>query len=55
MFSKNRVLSAFPDRQVGDYEYDIDWSPEEKALFVRSCGAEMAEWGYALDPVLPTE
>jgi len=48
LFRSKRVNTAFPDRPPGDYDYQVDWSDDQKALFVATCGEEMAAWGYAL-------
>jgi hypothetical protein len=48
LFRSRRVNTAFPDRPPGDYRYEVDWSDKQKALFVKTCGPEMARWGYAI-------
>jgi hypothetical protein len=49
LFRSKRVLSTFPDRPPGDYQYQIDWSPAQQAYFVSTCGEEMKAWGYEVD------
>jgi len=49
LFRSKRVLSTFPDKPPGDYQYQIDWSPTQKAYFVDVCGAEMKAWDYNVD------
>jgi hypothetical protein len=44
-----RVLSAFPDKQPGEYRYVIDWSPEQKDYFVEMCQEEMRIWGFEVN------
>ncbi len=48
MLSK-RVLSSFPDKKPGDYTYRIQWTEEQKAFFIETCGEEMEAWGYPID------
>ncbi len=49
LFGSMRANTSFPDRSVGDYAYEIDWSDEQKAFFAATCGAEMKAWGYEID------
>lgn len=49
LFQSKRVLSSFPDRPPGDYCYQIDWSPVQKAYFISTCKEEMETWGYDID------
>ena len=49
LFRSKRVLSTFPDKPPGDYQYQIDWSPAQGAYFVSTCGEEMEAWGYEID------
>jgi len=44
-----RVLSAFADKRPGDYNYHIEWSPQQKEFFIETCGSEMGAWGYEID------
>jgi hypothetical protein len=45
----NRENSAFPDRLPRDYQYQVDWSDEQKEHFVDVCGEEMKAWGYSIN------
>jgi hypothetical protein len=49
LFRSKRVLSAFPDKSPGDYEYEINWSAAQQAHFIETCGEEMEVWGYEID------
>ncbi|MDY7078946.1 MAG: sulfotransferase [Chloroflexota bacterium] len=49
LFCSNRVLSSFPDKNPGDYHYQIDWRPEQKAHFIEMCQEEMEIWGYEIN------
>lgn len=49
LLASQRVLSAFPDKRPGDYNYDIDWNPQQKAFFIETCGPEMEAWGYEIN------
>ncbi len=44
-----RVLSSFPGKRPGDYTYSVQWTDEQKAFFIETCGAEMEAWGYPID------
>lgn len=48
LFAAQRVQTSFPHRAPGDYDYVIDWAPEEEAYFTETCGSEMAAWNYPL-------
>jgi hypothetical protein len=49
LLASQRVLSAFPDKRPGDYNYRIDWGPQQKEFFIKMCGPEMEAWGYDID------
>ena len=49
LFTTKRVLSTFPDRPPEDYEYVIDWRPDQEAFFADVCPTEMEAWGYEMD------
>ena len=49
VFKSTRENTAFPDRQVGDFIFAVDWPDEQKQTLVDICGPEMAVWGYPLD------
>lgn len=49
LLRSKRVLSSFPDKDPGDYRYEIDWTPAQRAYFVKTCGPEMEAWGYEID------
>lgn len=48
LFRSQRVNTAFPDKAPRDYDYEIDWSDEQKAFFIETCGEEMEIWGYSV-------
>ena len=48
LFQSKRVLSAFPDKLVGDYDYQIDWTNAQKTFFSKTCAEEMKIWGYPI-------
>jgi len=49
VFCSRRENSAFPDKQPGDYEYQIEWNEEQKAFLLNTCEEEMEAWGYPID------
>jgi len=49
VFQSRRENTAFPDREVGDFFYPVDWTGEQKRVLAEVCGEEMALWGYPLD------
>lgn len=49
LFRSKRVITSFPERPPGDYDYQIDWTPAQRAYFIETCSAEMAVWGYEVN------
>ena len=49
VFRARRENTAFPDREVDDFFYAVDWTDEQKAAVAEECRQEMAFWGYELD------
>ncbi|HEY76456.1 MAG TPA: sulfotransferase [Thermoflexia bacterium] len=49
VFKSRRENTAFPEKDVGDFFYPVDWTREQKQVLARICGPEMAVWGYPLN------
>ena len=49
VFKSQRVNTSFPDKDVGDFIYPMDWTSERKRILADVCQGEMAIWGYPLD------
>ena len=48
LFHSRRQNTAFPDKPPGDYNYELDWSNDQKAFFIEACAEEMGIWGYSI-------
>lgn len=55
LFRTQRVNTAFPEKRPGDYDYEINWSGEQKRYFIQTCGEEMRAWGYSMDLIGPVD
>lgn len=53
VFKSRRENTAFPEKEVGDFFYPVDWSEEKKTILTEICQKEMEIWGYPLDFQLP--
>ena len=49
VFQSRRENTAFPDRDVDDFFYPVDWTDEQKTVLTEVCLDEMTVWGYPLD------
>jgi hypothetical protein len=49
VFRSKRENTAFPDKNVGEYIYPVNWPHEQRTVLTDICGEEMAVWGYPLD------
>lgn len=49
LFRSKRIASTFPDKPPGDYQYQIDWSRDQRIYFINTCSEEMEAWGYEVD------
>jgi len=49
VFRSRRENTAFPERDVGDFFYAVNWTDRQKAILAEVCREEMAVWGYPLD------
>jgi hypothetical protein len=47
-FKTVRENTAFPDREVTDYRYRLEWGEPRRNLMTSLCGDEAARWGYTL-------
>jgi hypothetical protein len=48
-FKSQRENTAFPNRDVRDFFYPVNWREEQRAVLAEVCAEEMTTWGYALD------
>lgn len=49
VFCTRRENTAFPNRDVKDFFYPVDWTDEQKMVLAEVCRDEMAFWGYPLN------
>jgi hypothetical protein len=49
VFKSRRENTIFPDRDVGDFIYPVDWTDEQEKMLTDICWDEMSIWGYPLD------
>jgi hypothetical protein len=49
LFRSRRENTAFPDRNVDDFFYPVNWTGEQQAVLIEICRGEMTIWGYPLD------
>ncbi len=49
VFRSKRENTAFPDKNIGEYIYPVNWTYEQRTILSDICGEEMAIWGYPLN------
>lgn len=49
VFQSRRENTAFPEKEVKEFFYPVNWTDEQEAVLTDICQDEMEVWGYPLD------